>query len=480
MYLNELLSGVCCKIVGEGNPDIKSLSCDTSAVQNECMFFCLSGQRYDGHNFFRKAVGDGCVALVCERPLETKALQILVPDTRSAMAQIAKNFFGGCADKLKIISIVGTNGKTSTSYILEGILSKAGYNTAVIGTNGIFFNGQKHDVPLTTPDPIHLHYWLRQMYLNKVQIVVMEVSAHAIALQKMRGIVSEAAIFTNFSQDHLDFFKTMENYARVKKSFFSSEHVKNAIVNIDDALGRDIAESFPQTATYSAKSAADCVAANICCEPCATKFDVEVFGQKAKVNSRLTGEFNVYNILAALTCAAAMKVDIDSAVAAVEEISYISGRNETLLSDDGVRAVVDFAHTPDGIENILGYLKSTTQGKLTVVFGCGGNRDKFKRPVMAEKVSKYADFAVLTNDNPRFEDPCAIAQDVVSRLTCPHKIILNRSQATEFALQLAKSGDTVAILGKGAEIYQEIRGKKIPYSDVDVVKQLFAHAPNKT
>lgn len=474
MYLTELLSGVACDIVGEGNPDICSLSCDTSTAKGGCMFFCLKGQKYDGHNFFRKVVGDGCAALVCERRLETKALQVIVPDARAAMALISKNFYECCCDKLKIISIVGTNGKTSTSYILEAILSEAGYNTAVIGTNGIFFNGQRHEVGLTTPDPIYLHYWFRQMFLNKVQIVVMEVSAHAIALQKMRGIVSELAIFTNFSQDHLDFFKTMQNYAKTKKSFFSEEYVRNAVVNIDDVVGRQLAENFPgHIATYSVKSNnADGIANNVVCFSEGMQFDAEIFGQKALVKSKLSGEFNVYNILAAMTCAEALNVDIDTVVAAVGEISYISGRNETILRKDGARIVVDFAHTPDGIENILRYLKSTCRGRLLVVFGCGGNRDKFKRPLMAEKVSEFADFAVLTNDNPRFEDPCLIARDVAERIDCPYKVILNRTQATEFALSEATSCDTVAILGKGAETYQEIRGKKIPYSDVDTVKQL--------
>ena len=472
MYLQELLNGVSCEIVGEGNPNVTSLSADTSSIQQGCLFFCLQGQKHDGHNFFRKAIGDGAVALVCQRQLNTNALQIVVKDSRAAMSQIAKNFYDNCADKMKIISIVGTNGKTSTTYILDSILTKAGYKTAVIGTNGIFFNGQRHDNALTTPDPINLHYWLRQMYLDKVQVVIMEVSAHAIALEKMRGILSEFAIFTNFSQDHLDFFKTMQRYAEVKKSFFCSEYVQNAIVNIDDALGQDIAKDFPNVATYSTKSLADGVASEVCLSADSCQFNLNVFGQRAAVKSKLSGMFNVYNILAAVTCALSMGVDVDTAVLAVSEISYVDGRNETILRSDGMRVVIDFAHTPDGVENILRYLKSTSKGSLIVVFGCGGNRDKFKRPLMAEKVSAYADFAILTNDNPRYEDPRAIAQDVVSRLTCPYKVILNRSQATEFAISVAKANDTVAILGKGSETYQEIKGKKFPYSDVDVVRSL--------
>lgn len=470
MYIQQLFNGVSFRLVGEGNPDITSLSCDTSTVQSGSLFFCLKGQKYDGHNFFRKAIGDGAVAVVCERPLDTKALQIVVEDARSAMSIAAKNFYSNCVDKLKVISVVGTNGKTSTSYVLEAILSDYGYNTALIGTNGVFFNGQKHANNLTTPDPIELHYWFKQMYLNKVDVVIMEVSAHAIALKKTDGIVSEIAVFTNFSQDHLDFFETMEKYAETKKSFFSVNNVINSVVNIDDVLGREIAEIAPNCATYSAKNAADVTAGDIVLDVDKTEYQAEIFGQKTAVKTRLAGEFNVYNTLAAITAATIMGVDIDSATKAVQSVRCVSGRNETIIRSDGARIVVDFAHTPDGIRNILSFLRETTKGNLIVVFGCGGNRDKFKRPLMAEQVSQFADFAVLTNDNPRYEDPKLIARDVAARLTCKYKVILNRSQATEYALSIANASDTVVILGKGAEEYQEIKGKKFPYSDVESVR----------
>lgn len=471
MYLQQLLNGVAYQTAGAGNPDISALSCDTSTVKQNCLFFCLKGNKYDGHDFFRKAIGDGAAAIVCDHRLDTQALQIIVDDVRSAMSIAAKNFYGNCADKLKIISIVGTNGKTSTSYILDAILSRAGYKTAVIGTNGIFFNGQRHSVGLTTPDPIELHYWFKQMYLNKIDAVIMEVSAHAIALHKMDGVRSDVAIFTNFSQDHLDFFHTMEEYARVKKSFFAEKFVKNAVTNADDPVGKSLALDLPRV-TYSIKSDADVKAFNVNVGKDGCAYTLNAFGQEALVTTKLSGEFNVYNTLAALSCALILGVDIDTAVLAVKEVSGVSGRNETIIRSDGARIVVDFAHTPDGIKNILSFLKKTTEGNLIVVFGCGGNRDKFKRPLIAETVSAYADFAVLTNDNPRYEDPRAIARDVYERLTCKHKVVLNRSQATEYALSVATGRDTVAILGKGAEEYQEIRGKKFPYSDVDVVRNL--------
>ena len=457
--------------MGNGNPDISALSCDTSTVKQNCLFFCLKGNKYDGHNFFRKAIGDGAAAIVCDRKLDTQALQIIVGDVRSAMSVAAKNFYDNCVDKLKIVSIVGTNGKTSTSYILDGILSRAGYKTAVIGTNGIFFNGQRHSVGLTTPDPIELHYWFKQMYLNKIDVVIMEASAHAIALRKLDGVRSDVAIFTNFSQDHLDFFHTMEEYARAKTSFFVGKFVRNVVTNADDELGKNLATDLPRV-TYSIKSNADIMACNVKVGKEGCSYALNAFGQEALVTTKLAGEFNVYNTLAALSCALLLGVDVDTAVAAVKDVSGVNGRNETIIRSDGARIVVDFAHTPDGIKNILSFLKKTAEGNLIVVFGCGGNRDKFKRPLIAETVSAYADFAVLTNDNPRYEDPRAIARDVYERLSCKYKVVLNRSQATEYALSIATGRDTVAILGKGAEEYQEIRGKKFPYSDVDVVRNL--------
>lgn len=471
MYLNQLLNGVSYRIFGNGNPFVTSLSCDTSTVKQGCLFFCLKGSKHDGHNYFRKAIGDGAVAVITERKLETQALQVVVEDARAVMSIVAKNFYDNCVDRLKVVSIVGTNGKTSTSYILDAILTKAGYNTAVIGTNGIFFNGQKHANPLTTPDPINLHYWFKQMYLNKVDVVIMEVSAHAIALNKMQGVTSDIAIFTNFSQDHLDFFGTMENYANAKRSFFSEKYVKNIVTNIDDELGKSLLCGIPAI-TYAVNQPADISAQSVVIEKEQTRYMLNAFNQSALVTTRLAGMFSVYNTLSAIAAALTFGVDIDVAVAAVAEVAGVAGRNETIIRNDGARIVVDFAHTPDGIENILSFLRRITKGKLIVVFGCGGNRDKFKRPLVAEKVSKYADFAVLTNDNPRFEDPRLIARDVYERLTCKYKVLLNRSQATEYALSIAVGEDTVAILGKGAEEYQDIKGRKFPYSDTEVVRNL--------
>ena len=458
-------------MLGVDNPNVTSLACDTSSVKPGCLFFCLKGQQYDGHDFFRKVIGDGAVAIVTERKLDTSLLQIIVPNCRIAMSVCAKNFYEHCADKMRLLAIVGTNGKTSTSYILQNILQKSGTNTAVIGTNGVFFNNQHIVCNLTTPDPILLHKLFRQMYQNNVKTVVMGVSAHAIALYKVFGLHFDVAIFTNFSQDHLDFFHTMERYAEVKRTFFCGDNISNAVVNVDDSLGKQIYKQVPSV-SFGMDTNCDCFAYNVQDDGDYTKFEMSLFGKNAVVKTKLAGKFNVYNILSASATASLLGVPTSVILNAVNEVEHIDGRNQTLMRSDGAKIVIDFAHTPDGVNNILSYLKSVTTGQLIVLFGCGGNRDKFKRPLMAEVVSEYADFAIVTNDNPRFEDPKVIADDIVARLSCKYKVVLNRSQATEFALSLASCADTVAILGKGAERYQEIKNKKIPYSDLDVVTRL--------
>ena len=471
MYLQQVLNGVACTRVGNGNYDITGLSCDTSTVTQGCLFFCLRGKRTDGHDFARKAVGDGAVALVVERPLDIEAVQFVVEDTRAAMALCAKNFYERAADKMKIVLVSGTNGKTSTTYLLDAIFTRAGYRTGVIGTNGVFFGGKRHDSTLTTPDPIALHKWLWQMYVNKVQIVFAEASAHAIALRKLHGVHAETSVFTNFGRDHLDYFETMDNYKAVKKSLFCPQYTTNAVVNIDDPVGREITSQMG-CITYSVDGDGDVTARDVAVDRDGTTFRAECFGRQAVVRTNLSGRFNVYNALAALTVAEIHGVDLATSVAALEEVRTIDGRNQTFYGTGGMRVVVDFAHTPDGIDNILSYLRQTTQGKLIVVFGCGGNRDRFKRPLMAAAVSMYADFAVLTSDNPRYEEPSQIAHDAASGLTCPYKVMLNRQSATEYAFGMATDNDTVAVLGKGAETYQEIKGKRIYYSDVDVVTRL--------
>lgn len=472
MTLAELIKGVKAEVVGADSIEIASLACDTSEVGRGGLFFCLVGGQADGHDFAPKAAFDGAAALVVERRLDISITQVIVEDSRAAMAVMAKRFYGNAADRLQLIAVVGTNGKTSTTYLINSILRQAGHRTAVIGTNGVFIGEERHPSKLTTPDPIELHGLFAQFVEAKIKFVVMEVSAHALALRKNEGLRFDVAVFTNFSQDHLDFFQNMTEYANAKLKMFNEKYTKVAVVNSDDELGKQIArQNKIPVVTYGCEDVADIFALDYSEGSEGMEFVINLYDEVERVAFGLHGKFNVYNILAAATTARIFGIKLRTITQGIKNVRRIDGRNETIFIG-GVRAVVDFAHTPDGIKNILSYLRQSAQGKLFVVFGCGGDRDRFKRPLMAQAVSKYADMAFVTNDNPRFETPDSIINDISCGLSCPYTVIMNRAKAIEKAVETAAEGDTVAILGKGAEDYQEIGGKKIPYSDFEVLQKI--------
>lgn len=471
MNLYKLLSGINYEIKGNGNVSISALSCDTRTVVKDCLFFCLIGQK-DGHLFAKKAQYDGAAAVVVERYIEVSIPQILVHNTRSVMALVAKQFYSNACDNLKTIAVIGTNGKTSTTYILDAVFSSAGYSTAVIGTNGIFINGIHKDSKLTTPDPIDLHREMEEMSKAGVEYLFIEVSAHAIYYNKLDGICASAAVFTNFSQDHLDFFENLKQYAEVKKSFFNSNHTKTAIINADDVVGQElIAQCSVPFVSYGYSCPSDIFALDYVEEDDGIAYTVNACAEIAKVKYRLRGMFNLYNTLCATAVARVFGINLDRIVRGINNLKKIDGRNE-VYSNNGRRIVVDFAHTPDGVKNILAHLRQITKSKLICVFGCGGNRDRFKRPLMGKIVSSYCDYAILTDDNPRYEPSKEIIADIECGMSIDYEINSDRRNAIERALALAESGDTIAILGKGAEKYQEIKGVKIPFCDSEVLSQL--------
>ena len=467
MYLDQLLAGLPFEIRGK-DVEITSLACNTAQVKPNCMFFCLKG-KVDGHDFAQKVVLDGAVCLVVSRWLDVDATQILVENPRAFMAIVAKNFHNSACDALKIVAVVGTNGKTSCTYILDSIFSNAGYSTGVIGTNGIVFNGVKYSSNLTTPDPIELHFWLEKMYLSGVKVVFLEMSAHALYFDKHLGLTFACTLFTNFTQDHLDFFGSMKKYAKAKLKVFKN-CTQNAVVNNDDLLTKEILRIFPRAVTYG--KGGDCTFDNVNLTDSGTTFVWKMLDDSIEQSSKLFGLFNVYNCLGCIVVARLFGISCDQVKRGIEQIDGIAGRNQTFISPQGVKVVVDFAHTPDGVENILRCLKEMTKGKLFVVFGCGGNRDCYKRPLMGAIVCKYCDWATITNDNPRFEEPLAIAKDIEKGMNKAHDVILDRPLAIANALKKAKIGDVVVILGKGAESYQEVKGIKRPYSDLDTVARL--------
>ena len=475
MKLTELIKGVTYReISGKTDLEIKDVSADSNAVSKGGLFVCLSGLNYDGHDFIKQAEDYGCVAAIVERKADSRLTQIVVDDSRKALSEVAAAFYGHADKKMKLIGVIGTNGKTTTTHLIASVLINSGIKCGLIGTLGVFYGNSFREPTLTTPDPLELHKTLAEMYESGVEAVVMEVSAHAVYLKKVYGLDFEIGVFTNLSQDHLDFFGTMENYKHAKTSFFTDNFCKYAVLNGDDETGREIAKnSVGKAITYGIDDPADVFAIDIDERRTDTAFVLNLFDCIYDVILNLIGKYNVYNALAAATACALYGVPPEKVAEGIENLKGVSGRLECVYDGD-FSVYIDYAHTPDGLEKCLSTLKSHTVNRLICVFGCGGNRDKGKRPIMGEISGRYADFTVLTSDNPRYEEPMEILWQVergIREKTDGYVIVQERSDGIKYALDIAKKGDTVLLAGKGSEKYQEIFGIKRPFCDKDFVKE---------
>lgn len=461
------------KILNHRSIEIRGIAFDSRRVEVGYLFVCLKGEKSDGHLYVNEAKIRGAVAVITETEIETDLMQIVVNDSRKALALVCANFYGNPADKLSIVTVVGTNGKTSTVEILSEIFLAAGRQCATIGTLGFKIGTERYDGTLTTPDPIELHKNLADMLLRGVEYVFIEASAHAIYYEKLAGIKAKATIFTNLTQDHLDFFHTMQEYAQVKLGYFKPENTALAIVNSDDACGRRILlnQKVP-TISYGTENPADVFAINVEEGEDGLRFTINAFDRIEQINTPLFGRFNVYNVMAAVATAMYFGVSLPIAARALEKIDTVPGRFVVNIVK-GRKVVVDFAHTPDGLDNLLKSFLHRS-GKLITVFGCGGDRDKSKRPLMGEIAARYSDHVIITDDNPRSEDEMSIAREI--KVGIPPKssveICLNRKEAILRAFSVSTLGDTIVIAGKGHERYVEIKGEKIPYSDSAVLEEL--------
>lgn len=466
MKLSDLLNGL--EIIEwnvDRNIQIDDICTMSEKAKSGDMFICLSGTRVDGHGFVERLKNTVSCFLV-ERPVN--APYVLVKDTRKAYSIACQNYFGNPAKDMKFVSIVGTNGKTSTAHILSSLLKTAGLTVGTIGTIGHFVGDEKIGESLTTPDPYELNKLLQLMRTRAVEVVVAEVSAHAIYFDKLYGIDSDLAVFTNVTQDHLDFFKTFDEYANVKLSFFG-KNVKAAVVNVDDAYGRKLAlNSKIPVITYGLYEPSDVFAIDVYPDFDGTSFVANMFDEVFEMKSPLYGVFNVYNLLAAMICCSSLGVDVETIKKGVRRLKPIDGRFNVLKNGKGF-IVIDYAHTPDGLDNLLRTARTITKSRLITVFGCGGDRDVSKRKIMGKIASELSDAVILTSDNPRSENPKKIIADIECGAVKPSKTIVNRAEAIAFALNEMAEGDTVVIAGKGAENYMEIKGKKIPYSDLETV-----------
>lgn len=474
MKLKKILENInIIKLIGNKNLEITNLACNHNEVQKGAIYFCLVGSTVDGHIFANDAIKNGAVCLVVEKEVVTEqnVTQIIVKNSRETMSLMAKNFYDKCCDKLKIITVVGTNGKTTTAYVISQILNKEGIKNATIGTNGtIVSENIKFNSKLTTPDPIELHYLFKQLHSLKVEVVILEASAHAIYLNKLAGITSEIAIFTNLSNEHLDYFKTLQNYEYVKMSHFKSESVKSAIINVDDATGFKILNSDEvQVFSYGLKNPSSTFAINISLSIKGMRFVVNAMDNLLEVKTKLVGLYNVYNILASINAALLLGCSLENIINALKDMPAVPGRFNVYNLDCNNKVVIDYAHTPDGFENVLSLVKSLRKGKIITVFGCVGYSDRNKRKEMGEIAAKFSDSIILTTDNPNYVSYEEINADIklgFKNFTNYCEIFDRQLAIYDGVCKLIKN-DTLLILGKGVEVTNKINGKDIPCNDLD-------------
>jgi UDP-N-acetylmuramoyl-L-alanyl-D-glutamate--2,6-diaminopimelate ligase len=483
MQLRELASLLMlCKLEGEGTTEITGIQTDSRKVSSGDLFLCIPGLVHDGHEFAAAAAERGASALVVERPVAVDLPMLIVKDARLAMAVLAAHFYGYPSEQMKLIGITGTNGKTTTSYILEQMLSDCGWRTGLMGTIAMKVGEEWTEAVRTTQEAIDLQHNLSRMVDKDTDACIMEVSSHALELGRVKGCYFRTAIFTNLTQDHLDFHGTMERYQVSKGLFFarmSNAYQANpdkrqyVILNGDDAASESYrATTAAQVITYGLKSVYDVYAANIRITAQGTAFRLYTFAGETDVHMKLIGKFNVYNALAAVAAMLVEAFPLERIKESLERVRVVPGRMELVDgSDQEYAVVVDYAHTPDGLENALTTVKEFAEGRVITVFGCGGERDRTKRPIMGRIASQYSDYVIVTSDNPRSENPDAIIHDIESGIQAKgenkQSYILekDRKQAIQKAIEMASSSDVVLIAGKGHETTQIMNGTAIYFDD---------------
>jgi len=476
MRLDELVAelGGARVIGGDPGIEVADLAYDSRKVGPGTLFFCVPGERADGHDFGPQAVADGAVALVVERELEVAVPQVAVADARAAMAPLAARFFGDPTAELRVVGITGTNGKTTTAFLVREILEATGTSCGLLGTVKQVVGSQEEKAERTTPEAIDLQQIFRRMLEAGNEACAMEVSSHALTLHRADAIHFAAAVFTNLTQDHLDFHADMEEYFEAKRLLFEMGPGV-AIVNVDDEYGRRLATEF-DCVTFSAEGGdADLTAEDVGFDAAGASFKVRVGDEERSVRTRLPGHFNVANALGALAAALALGVAPDAAVAALAEAPAPPGRFEPIDEGQGFAVLVDYAHTPDSLENVLRAARRLTSGSLISVFGAGGDRDRDKRPKMGRAGAELSDLAIVTSDNPRSEQPGAIVAEVLAGTEDAAGAVeseVDRRAAIALALGRARPGDTVVIAGKGHEQGQEFEdGRKVPFDDREVARE---------
>ncbi|MDO7788014.1 UDP-N-acetylmuramoyl-L-alanyl-D-glutamate--2,6-diaminopimelate ligase [Desulforamulus aquiferis] len=485
MLLSELLKAIdYISITGKTNLEIGYLAYDSRQAGSGCLFVAIEGFQTDGHIYIDGAVDSGASAIVVEKDVEVPpgVTVVKVSDARKTLALMADKFYGHPAKNMTMVGVTGTNGKTTTTHLVAAIWKRAGVKPGIIGTISNYIGDKIFPVNNTTPESLDLQKLLSDMVSEGVRGVAMEVSSHALSLNRVAGVDFDLAIFTNITQDHLDFHGNMENYLAAKAKLFQTD-IRNAVINGDDPASAELIRVCRgKVYTYAIDSDADVIAQDIKVTSRGVGFTVLSPWGKQHLQLKLTGRFNVYNSLAAYTAGLVLGYTPEEVREALESVSGVAGRFELVDLGQDFAVIVDYAHTPDGLENILTTARQITTGRLITVFGCGGDRDRTKRPIMGEIAAKYSDLPVVTSDNPRTEEPDKIIQDVVEGVkkgAAHYLVIADRRQAINRAIDLAKAGDVVVIAGKGHETYQIIGTTKYDFDDRQVAVEAISGSGKK-
>ena len=484
MELRTLISALDApQVVGADQLAIGQIVSDSRRVVPGSLFVAVRGVAVDGHQYIASAIEKGAVAIVCEEfpeALVDKATFIVVKDSAYALGMLLSRSYGDPSQKLKLVGVTGTNGKTTIATVLYELFRRLGYKVGLLSTVCNYIDGEAIPTDHTTPDPITLHALIARMVEAGCTYAFMEVSSHSIDQRRISGLDFDGGIFTNLTRDHLDYHKTVENYLKAKKKFFDELPAKAfALTNVDDKSGMVMLQNTKaQKLTYSLRTLADFKGRIL-----ESHFEgTDLLINDKEVTVRFVGRFNVYNLLAVYGAAVSLGADPDEVLVALSAMHPVSGRFETIHSPEGFTAIVDYAHTPDALTNVLNSIHEVLEGKgrIITVVGAGGNRDKGKRPLMAKEAARLSDQVILTSDNPRFEEPDAIIQDMVAGLTKADLertlCITDRAQAIKTATMLAKRGDVILVAGKGHEDYQEVKGVKHHFDDREQLRKLFHQA----
>jgi UDP-N-acetylmuramoyl-L-alanyl-D-glutamate--2,6-diaminopimelate ligase len=476
------------RIIGGLDREVESIAYDSRRVQKNGLFVALRGEKSDGHNFIDHAIEKGAGVIVAEREISSsRATCLVVENTRPALADLSAAFFGNPSRRLKMAAVTGTNGKTTTTFLLKHICERASLPCGLIGTVRYEIGERILPAVRTTPEALDLQELLAQILNAGCRAAAMEVSSHALAQDRTRGIEWNVAVFTNLTQDHLDFHGTMENYFEAKAKLFenlaSQERKKRAtaVINADDRYGQKLIERLSNgytVVTYGMAQRADFRASNYRTEFAGTSYQLDAKGRSYLVRVPLIGRFNVANSVAALAAANALGIQLREAILSLARSPQVPGRLEIVPAKRQFQMFVDYAHTPDALLNVLKTLRELEPRKLIVVFGCGGDRDREKRPLMARVADQFADHAIITSDNPRKEDPDAIIAEVEKGFRSKrYEKITDRAEAIAHAISLAQPRDVVLIAGKGHEAYQEFADHTIPFDDIQVARRALENQP---